>query len=105
MVNKQAEKKTSLDDVRERARKLAALLDGPADKESGSCKPEHPRPQFARKNWVNLNGQWEFEVDPGDSGRERGLLDRQLADSIEVPFAPESKMSGIENTDFLNAVW
>jgi succinyl-diaminopimelate desuccinylase len=26
-------------------------------------RPEYPNPQFERKNWVNLNGEWEFEID------------------------------------------
>ena len=25
-------------------------------------RPEHPNPQFFRKNWVNLNGKWDFEM-------------------------------------------
>ena len=25
--------------------------------------PEHPRPDFERSDWVNLNGKWEFEFD------------------------------------------
>jgi len=68
-------------------------------------KPEHPRPHCVRPDWLNLNGTWEFEIDQGDSGRERGLLDRELAHRILVPFAPESTASGIGRTDFLEAVW
>lgn len=68
-------------------------------------KPEHPRPQFVRKAWLNLNGRWEFEHDPGDSGIHRGLLDRALAGEIVVPFAPESTASGVGTVDFLHAVW
>ena len=68
-------------------------------------KPEHPRPQFFRPDWVNLNGRWQFEVDTADSGLERGLRTRDLTDEILVPFAPESETSGIGNTDFLEAVW
>ena len=29
---------------------------------------EHPKPQFERENWLNLNGTWQFEMDPGNSG-------------------------------------
>jgi beta-galactosidase/beta-glucuronidase len=58
-----------------------------------------------RPLWRTLNGQWEFEIDQGDSGLERGLRDRPLAGEITVPFAPESAASGIGNTDFLEAVW
>lgn len=66
---------------------------------------EYPRPQFVREDWLCLNGEWQFEIDQGDSGLERGLLARELTHQIVVPFCPESTLSGIENRDFLNAVW
>ncbi|HYI58739.1 MAG TPA: glycoside hydrolase family 2 TIM barrel-domain containing protein [Microlunatus sp.] len=68
-------------------------------------KPEHPRPQFFRPDWLTLNGEWQFEVDTADSGLQRGLRTRELAGTILVPYAPESEASGIGNTDFLEAVW
>ncbi|HET6988446.1 MAG TPA: glycoside hydrolase family 2 TIM barrel-domain containing protein [Kribbella sp.] len=68
-------------------------------------RAEYPRPQFARVEWVNLNGEWQFEVDRSDSGLERGVRERELAQRITVPFAPETQLSGIENVDFLEAVW
>ncbi|GAA1588974.1 glycoside hydrolase family 2 [Kribbella sancticallisti] len=68
-------------------------------------RPEHPRPQFVRPDWLNLNGEWQFEIDRSDSGLERGVKDRDLQQRIVVPFAPESELSGIENVDFLEAVW
>ncbi len=68
-------------------------------------RPEYPRPQFVRKDWLCLNGAWEFEIDQGDSGLERGLLWRPLEGSITVPFCPESQLSGVGNNDFLEAVW
>jgi len=68
-------------------------------------RPEHPRPQLVRERWLNLNGTWQFEIDRGDSGLERGLLERDLEREILVPFAPESRASGIEDVDFLHAVW
>lgn len=68
-------------------------------------RPEHPRPQLTRKDWINLNGAWQFEIDQGDSGFDRGLLGRDLDSTIVVPFAPESALSGVANTDFLQAVW
>jgi len=66
---------------------------------------EYPRPQFVRSDWLCLNGEWEFEIDQGDTGIERGLLERELTDRITVPFCPESSLSGIGTQDFLNAVW
>ncbi len=68
-------------------------------------RPEYPRPQFVRADWLCLNGEWEFEIDAGDTGLERGFLKRPLTGKITAPFCPESKLSGIGNTDFLNAVW
>jgi beta-galactosidase/beta-glucuronidase len=68
-------------------------------------RPEYPRPQFVREDWLCLNGEWEFEIDQGDSGLDNGLLERPLSDRITVPFAPESELSGVLNRDFLNAVW
>ena len=68
-------------------------------------RPEYPRPQFVRPDWLCLNGPWQFEIDQGDSGLERGILTRALKGSITVPFCVESKLSGVENHDFLEAVW
>ncbi len=34
--------------------------------------PEHPRPDFQRENWINLNGTWEFQFDSLDVGMEKG---------------------------------
>lgn len=68
-------------------------------------RPEYPRPQFMRPDWLCLNGDWQFEIDSSDTGLERGLHTKDLAGRITVPFCPESKLSGVGNTDFLNAVW
>ena len=66
---------------------------------------EYPRPQFQRDEWLCLNGEWQFEIDAGDSGFERGFLEKGLSGKIIVPFCPESELSGIGNVDFLNVVW
>lgn len=68
-------------------------------------RPEYPRPQFVRADWLCLNGTWEFEADYGDSGAQRGLKDRTLTGKITVPFCPESELSGVHHPDFFNAVW
>ena len=67
---------------------------------------EHPDPQFERAAWLNLNGEWDFEFDFGNSKKESGIIDRKDWETkIVVPFCPESKLSGIEYTDFIPAVW
>jgi beta-galactosidase/beta-glucuronidase len=68
-------------------------------------RDEYPRPQFVRSDWLCLNGEWEFEVDVRNTGGKRGLCDRALGLRIQVPFCPESPLSGIGRTDFMNAVW
>lgn len=70
-------------------------------------RPEHPKPQFRREDWENLNGEWQFEIDNARSGEPRGLhtADAVYSQTIQVPFCPESKLSGIGNTDYMNAVW
>ncbi len=69
-------------------------------------RPEHPFPQMERENWINLNGEWEFEFDFGRSGRDRKFFEREsLNDKIIVPFCPESELSGVNYKDFIPAVW
>ena len=68
-------------------------------------RPEYPRPQMVRPDWLNLNGVWQFEIDSGRSGRERGLpWAPSLSGEIVVPFCPESSLSGWGHTDFIPAV-
>lgn len=69
-------------------------------------RPEYPRPQFERKDWVNLNGEWTYKFDFVNSGFEHGYHNsKKFDDKIIVPFAPESKLSGVEYTDFINNIW
>ncbi|MDT0301779.1 glycoside hydrolase family 2 protein [Streptomonospora wellingtoniae] len=68
-------------------------------------RPEYPRPQFTRPDWLCLNGTWGFEIDRADTGLERGLRDAVPSGEITVPFCPESALSGVGDTDFLEAVW
>ena len=70
-------------------------------------RSEHPKPQFMRQGYINLNGRWQFEIDNGRSGESRGLMQPgvTLSGNITVPFCPESKLSGVANRDFMNGVW
>jgi len=68
-----------------------------------SPRPEHPRPQFQRDAWVNLNGSdWTCRLDPGRSGHEAGWQESHgFEQPITVPFCPESPLSGLGHTDFI----
>ncbi len=69
-------------------------------------RPEYPRPDFSREQWINLNGTWEFEFDPGCSGKERNLFEAgKFNKEIIVPFCMESSLSGINYKDFMPAIW
>jgi len=64
----------------------------------------YPRPQLRRADWLSLNGPWRFRFD--DEMRFR--LPRHIDEwplTIRVPFAPETKLSGIEDTGFHGCVW
>ncbi len=68
---------------------------------------EHPNPGFYRDSYIILNGQWDFEFDFGKSGiaREFYAPDYAFSHKINVPFCPESELSGIGYKDFMPAVW
>ena len=73
---------------------------------AGIPRPEYPRPQFMRTEWRNLNGIWTYEFDPGRSGLARGLANAKgFSSQIVVPFCPQSRLSGVENTDFIEAMF
>jgi beta-galactosidase/beta-glucuronidase len=69
-------------------------------------RPEYPRPQFVRDQWLNLNGEWEFAFDDADQGLIDGWADgRQLPLGITVPFAYQTKLSGIDDKSIHERVW
>jgi beta-galactosidase/beta-glucuronidase len=76
--------------------------------ENAVPRPEHPKPQFQRAAWINLNGRWTYALDPGKSGMHEGRRlyeSRGFSDEITVPFCPESALSGVGHTDFIEAMW
>lgn len=69
-------------------------------------RPEYPRPQFERTEWMNLNGTWTYTFDMPNSGLERGLNASQgFEGKITVPFCPESELSGVGHKDFIYSMW
>ena len=62
--------------------------------------PEHPRPDWERAEWINLNGSWKFAFDAKDSGLKDkwfAAKDDRFAQSILVPFPWGSKLSGVKD--------
>ncbi len=69
-----------------------AVLTGAASAKDDIPRPEHPRPDFERQAWQNLNGTWQFALrdkptdDPGVISFDR---------TIVVPFPWQSRLSTV----------
>ena len=62
----------------------------------------HPHPQRERTEWYSLDGPWDFRIgSPSDTDPERVSFDR----TVQVPFSPETKASGIADTGLYSTLW
>ncbi|MBI3972742.1 MAG: hypothetical protein HY332_15815 [Chloroflexi bacterium] len=98
-------------------------------------RSEHPRPDFQREHWINLNGRWRFSFDPDDVGEQMrwyrvphpaqlalatsadpsatfntgpgsaALAEDPFGDAIVVPFPWESRLSTICDPQCKGAAW
>ncbi len=53
--------------------------------------PEYPRPQMMRTHWINLNGLWEYAIQPKESPAPKTFDGKIL-----VPYAVEAELSGVQ---------
>ena len=69
-------------------------------------RSEHPRPDFMRDTFVNLNGEWQFAFDDANEGLSQRWQEpgRALPLRITVPFAYQTKLSGLGPTDDIHPV-
>ena len=69
-------------------------------------RKEHPRPIFYRKNWLNLNGKWTCDFSKNIKGISTSQINKKkYSKTINIPFCPESKLSGIGHTDFIQEIY
>ncbi len=83
-------------------------------------RPEHPRPDFRREEWINLNGRWQFTFDPQNVGEQMRWYRMQppalgahpttvhsdpFRGEIVVPFPWESRLSHVGNAEYKGVAW
>ncbi len=68
--------------------------------------PEYPRPQLVRKEWLNLNGTWDYWGGKGapDARHAHGDAPKfpDQVEQIRVPYPVESRLSGLERLGEVN---
>ena len=63
--------------------------------------PEYPRPQLVRKDWLNLNGLWDYAITPKEAAKPENFDGKIL-----VPYPVESALSGvIKRVGDTNRLW
>lgn len=74
---------------------------------SADLRPEPPRPDFRRDEWLSLNGWWGFAFDPDDVGEHEGWARRRTdwPRRIRVPFPWQAPLSGIAERAYQGAAW
>jgi beta-galactosidase/beta-glucuronidase len=71
-----------------------------------NVRNEHPRPNFERKAWLNLNGEWDFEYDDNDLGlKNKWYQNKSFSKKIVVPYVFQSELSGINEQAVHDIVW
>ena len=54
---------------------------------------EHPRPDFERAEWRNLNGRWDFALDARDEGERSGWARESRRISSGTTFSQTPRLS------------
>ena len=71
-------------------------------------RTEHPRSDWKREQWMNLNGSWDFSFDEDGVGKEEKWYEEGNQDfklQINVPYPWESELSGIGDTEYRGQAW
>lgn len=66
--------------------------------------PEYPRPQLQRKEWLDLNGRWDYRGGPTQPDPRSAAPPPSFEDAgkILVPYPPESWLSGVQRKQEIN---
>lgn len=71
--------------------------------EEGAAAHGYPRPMLRRPEWTSLNGPWQFALDAEAVHQAPRTV--PFDSTIEVPFSPETRRSGIADTGLYKACW
>ncbi|AYL96976.1 glycoside hydrolase family 2 protein [Mucilaginibacter celer] len=66
---------------------------------------EYPRPQLERADWLCLNGKWDYlggKNTPNALNPEKPAAFEGKTEKIQVPYCPESVLSGIQRNQEIN---
>ncbi|MCC8425264.1 glycoside hydrolase family 2 protein [Mucilaginibacter sp. UR6-11] len=67
--------------------------------------PDYPRPQLQRRDWLCLNGQWDYRGGKNTADAlapEKSITFDNVTEKIRVPYCPESVLSGIQRGQEIN---
>ena len=70
--------------------KLNKSLVTPFESDRNTSWNDYPRPSFKRDSYLCLNGEWELALT-----ENHGMSEQKNLGKIKVPFAPETRLSGI----------
>jgi len=73
------------------AKKAPLMTKWAAEVTPENVHQEYPRPQLTRPAWLNLNGLWDYAIQPKDAVQSPTWR----SDKILVPFPVESALSGV----------
>lgn len=70
-------------------------------------RAEHPRPDFVRPDWLNLNGEWQFAFDDANEGVAQKWFapEKKLERTIVVPFCYECEASKVNDQARHDVIW
>ena len=87
------------------ATNIDAAREAKLDAQVNIPRPEYPRPQFERTDWVNLNGTWTYELDLSNTGINRKFDKSEGYDNkITVPPSDHADIS-LQIQKSLRLVW
>ena len=68
---------------------------------------DYPRPQLVRKQWLNLNGTWDFMFDDAKLGEKERWFEAFPVSPLQilVPFTYETPSGGINDPSHHETVW